>query len=464
MSIKQKLENKESLITEKILKEIRLSKTSITEAIKLLRTDYKIALSEAKKIINASGLWSKSPSIKMPNEDKLSSLNIKTTIQSLSKKYDQVAVVLQGGGALGSYQAGVFEGLSESGIEPDWIAGISIGALNTAIIAGNKPENRVKALRDFWDTICQTNSSPFHLDSFNEFVKNMSNNSRKVLSGYEALKTMMSGQKGFFNKRFPLPVPFIHLNTPDKISYYKTENLKETLLKFADFDMINNGKMRVSVGAVNIKTGNFTYFDNSKIILKPEHFMASGSLPPGFPAVEIDGEYYWDGGLVSNTPLAEILDEKNTKNTLVFQIDLWSSTGRLPENFFDITERTKDIQFSSRTRLVTDMIARRQKNRKIIKELLKHISPNIKKDNVWCKKAEELAQDVVTNIIQLIYKDKSYEGHYKDYEFSRPTMHEHWSSGLTDIRETFKNKSWLDLPSPEKGFVTHDIHRGTSRD
>lgn len=379
------------------------------------------------------------------------------SIKELTNKYERVALVLQGGGALGSYQAGVYEGLAEQEIEPHWIAGISIGALNTAIIAGNLPENRVQALKDFWNTICKTNNSWLSLGLYNNWVQYLSDNARTVLSGFEASRAIIEGQNGFFKPRYLLPVPFLQVQTPDEISYYKTEYLKETLLKYADFDLINNGKTRVSVGAVNIKTGNFVYFDNKKIKLRPEHFMASGALPPGFPAVEIDGEYYWDGGLVSNTPLTEVLNGGKRKNTLVFQVDLWSARGPLPENFLDVSERTKDIQYSSKTRMVTDVMAEHQKTRKMLKELLKHV-PEEAKGDWWIRQAEEMAEDVVANIVQLIYRDKSYEGHYKDYEFSKPTMHEHWSSGLTDIRETFKNPSWLDFPPPEKGFVAHDVH------
>lgn len=382
------------------------------------------------------------------------------SLHDLSKKYEEIVLVLQGGGALGSYQAGVVESLLESKIEPTWIAGISIGALNTAIIAGNKPENRVKALKGFWETICKTNHHHLNFNFLNPLLNSLNLPTRRFISTYEAGKAIIQGQNGFFEPRFPLPLPYIHQKTPDEISYYNTQNLKSTLLKYADFDIINSGKIRVSVGAVNIKTGNFIYFDNSRQKLKPEHFMASGALPPGFPAVEIDGEYYWDGGIVSNTPLFEVLTNEK-KDKLIFQVDLWSSKGSLPENFFDVAERTKDIQYSSRTRMVTDMLQEQQKNKIMIKELLKCIPEELQKDNPWCEKAKEFTTDGVTNVIQLIYRDKSFEGHCKDFEFSNATMQEHWSSGLTDMRETLKNKNWFRKPSREKGFVTHDIHRNS---
>lgn len=166
--------------------------------------------------------------------------------------------------------------------------------------------------------------------------------------------------------------------------------------------------------------------------------------------------------MVSNTPLSEVLNDKNRKNTLVFQIDLWSARGELPKNLLDIAERSKDIQYSSKTRLITDTMAEQHKNRILIKELLQYIPEEVKKSSDWCKEAESIAEDVLTNVIQLIYKDKNFEGHYKDYEFSAATMQEHWLSGLLDIRETFKNADWFRLPSIEEGFVTHDIHRRNS--
>lgn len=381
------------------------------------------------------------------------------TPKEMAQKYERVALVLQGGGALGSYQAGVYEGLWEEEIEPDWIAGISIGALNTAIIAGNKPEDRIKALQGFWNTICKTNTGKSTLGVFNGAIDSMTEDMRKMLGGFEAMRAIIEGQNGFFTPRYPLPMPFLNTTTPDEISYYKTTALKNTLLEYTDFDLINKGKIKVSVGAVNIKTGNFVYFDNSQITLRPEHFIASGSLPPGFPAVEIDGEYYWDGGLVSNTPLSEVLNGDERKDTLVFQVDLWSSRGPLPENFLDISERVKDIQYSSKTRMVTDVMEERMKTRKVLQELLKKIPKEMKEDDKWCAIAEKLSEDSIANIIQLIYKDKAYEGHYKDYEFSLATMHEHWSSGLTDIRETLRDPKYLEVPKQEQGFVKHDVHQ-----
>lgn len=372
----------------------------------------------------------------------------KEKIEALPKstlsEYQDIALVLQGGGALGSYQAGVYEALAERGINPTWIAGISIGALNTAIIAGNPPEKRVEKLKAFWDTICESGPTDPMENMFSAWTSMFGDAGRKALNGMEAHKTMLHGQKGFFIPRFMALMPFnkFQKNTPDKISYYDTSKLKETLLKFADFDLINNGSVRVSLGVVNVQSGEFSYFDNTKQKLTPEHFMASGALPPSFPAVEIEGQFYWDGGLVSNTPVTEVLHENKKKDTLVFQIDLWNSSGKLPENFDDIKQRTHDIQFSSRNKAMHESIAQQHEQATMMKELLAQIPESIRKNNPWCQKAAEMAKEGALKIVQLIYQNKPYEGASKAYEFSPLTMHEHWDSGLSEMRANLNKKEW----------------------
>jgi NTE family protein len=208
-----------------------------------------------------------------------------------------------------------------------------------------------------------------------------------------------------------------------------------------------------------VRKGNLVYFDNTKICLEPEHFMASGALPPGFPAVEIDGEYYWDGGLVSNTPLTEVIEDNQHKDTLVFQVDLWSARGNLPGDFPDVSERTKDIQFSSRTRAITNMLSAKQKHKRLLKEMVDLLPAELAQTHPHVREAKDLADGGAINIVHLIYNNKFYEGHYKDYEFSFDTLGEHWGSGLEDIRRSFTHADWFDVPSRELGFATHDIHR-----
>jgi NTE family protein len=373
--------------------------------------------------------------------------------------YDEIGLVLQGGGALGSYQAGVYEGLAEIGIEPTQIAGISIGALNTAIIAGNAPADRVEALRGFWNTISQKADAFSHLSARIPAWPGLEDVGRRWLSAWAATRTLLEGQKGFFFPRLDASFAALGKKRPDEVSYYNTSALRDTLLKYTNFDRINNGNIRVSVGAVNVRTGNLVYFDNSTMRLAPEHFIASGALPPGFPAVKIDGEFYWDGGLVSNTPLTEIVRECQHKDTLVFQVDLWSSRGKLPCDLLDVSERTKDIQYSSRTRAITSFMSQNQKHAQMIKALLEHIPENVRLSDPLLQEAQKTANGSAVNIVHLIYKNKSFEGHYKDYEFSESTMLEHWASGLEDIRRSFGHPEWFDIPSREIGFVTRDVHR-----
>jgi NTE family protein len=374
--------------------------------------------------------------------------------------YDQIGLVLQGGGALGSYQAGVVEGLMEVGVEPTSISGISIGALNTAIIAGNAPEDRLAALRGFWDTICEPADVAARMGAALPAAFGFANYARTISSLWAAMHSLVVGQRGFFSPRIDPPLPGVSSKrTPNDVSYYDTTALRQTLLDFADFDRINDGPVHVTVGAVNVRTGNLAYFDNRKTRLRPEHFMASGALPPGFPAVEIDGEFFWDGGLVSNTPLTEIISEGRHKNSLVFQVDLWNARGTLPGDLLDVSERTKDIQYSSRTRAITDFVARHHKQARIIEEMLRHVPETLRRENRLLREAEEIARSGTLNIVHLIYTDKYFEGNYKDYEFSADTMQEHWESGLEDIRRSFEHPKWFEIPSREAGFVTHDVHR-----
>jgi NTE family protein len=370
--------------------------------------------------------------------------------------YDVVALVLQGGGALGAYQAGVYEGLHEAGIRLNWVAGISIGALNAAIIAGSPENQRVDRLRAFWETICAspvewpvneglTEGLPFTMDL------------RSVQNIVAATRALTMGQNGFFKPRFP--PPFLSMFSGDgATSFYDTSPLRDTLEQLVDFDLLNSGNTRVSVGAVNIRCGNLVYFDTAQHRLRAEHFMASGALPPGFPAVEIDGEYYWDGGMVSNTPLSRVLSSEPRRDTLTFQVDLWSAKGRLPYDLMEVASRQKDIQYSSRTRAITNHMLQMQKMRQALQQLMDKL-PKAARNDPEVQAIADLVGHRAYNIIHLIYQSKSFEGHSKDYEFGLGAMREHWQSGLEDIRRTLADPSHLDRPAPELGMVTHDIHR-----
>ncbi len=372
--------------------------------------------------------------------------------------YETIALVLQGGGALGAYQAGVYQGLSEAGIAPNCLSGISIGALNIAIIAGNAPENRVARLTDFWETICQPHWGMAMNPHIEQSLFGLNDTVRQAMNVFSATSALLNGQKGFFRPRVPPPAQFGPGHTATA-SYYDTSELKSTLERLCDFDRINAQELQVSVGAVNVRTGNLTYFDNKKIALRAEHFMASGALPPAFAAVEIDGDYYWDGGLVSNTPLSHVLESRPLKDTLTFQVDLWSARGQLPSNLGEVSDRIKEIQYSSRTRLITDQLRWTQHMRHLLMHMLQDIPEEIRATDPYCKIAQDLAASKRYNIIHLIYRDKPYENHYKDFQFGLATMREHWSSGLSDIQKTLETPDYLAMPENISGFVTHDVHR-----
>jgi len=371
--------------------------------------------------------------------------------------YDVVALVLQGGGALGAYQAGVYEGLHEAGIQPTWLAGISIGALNTAIIAGSPEAQRVDRLREFWETICAAPVEWPASEGLSEALP-FAFDMRSVHNAAAAMRALFQGQPGFFKPRFPPPYlsPFAG---DGATSFYDTSPLRDTLLRLVDFDRLNSGDIRVSVGAVNVRSGNFVYFDTAERKLGPEHFMASGALPPGFPAIEIDGEFYWDGGVVSNTPLSYVLSTEPRRDTLTFQVDLWSAKGRLPDDLMEVSSRQKDIQYSSRTRAITTYMMQMQKMRRALQRVMDRLPEEAKQDPEM-QEIADLACERAYNIIQLIYQTKTYEGHSKDYEFGLDAMREHWQSGLDDIRRTLADPHRLDRPSAaEDGVVSHDVHR-----
>jgi NTE family protein len=372
--------------------------------------------------------------------------------------FERIALLLQGGGALGSYQAGVYQALAEADLHPDWVAGISVGAINSALIAGNPPEKRVDALRAFWETITtapigMSAMVSLMLDSFG-FKGDLAHG---LINQAYAFATMMEGAPGFFLPR-PVP-PFLSpAGSVEAVSFYDVGPLKATLERLADFDRINAGPTRFSVGAVNVRSGNFEYFDSTTHTIRPEHVMASGALPPGFPATVIDGESYWDGGLVSNTPLQWVLDSQPRADTLAFQVDLWSARGDIPGDLIGLKLRQKDIRFSSRTRAATDQFKKQQRLRRALGRLLKLVPEAALRDaDPEIRLLVDQADERVYNIVQLIYRAKNYEGTSKDYEFSRATMEEHWKTGYYDAVRTLRHPEVLERPDTLDGVATFDL-------
>jgi NTE family protein len=363
----------------------------------------------------------------------------------------QRVLVLQGGGALGSYQAGAYQALCHCGFEPDWIAGISIGAVNAAIIAGNEPSKRVDRLKEFWETV----SSPV------PFVPiTRGDGERSLFNETSAALVATFGARGFFAPRVP-PAPMWPIGSAEAQSYYDTSPLRRTLERLVDFDRINDLETRLSVGAVGVTSGNFRYFDNVEFKrlgkqIGPEHIMASGALPPGFPSIVIDGEHYWDGGLASNTPLDFVLDTETANDLMIFQVDLFSARGPLPKTMLEAAEREKDIRFSSRTRMNTDKNRQLHNARKAIRDLIDKLPEGLKQEpsvKLLC----EAARESTVTVVHLIYKSKNYESNSKDYDFSRVAMVEHWEAGVRDVHLSMRHKEWLQRPQSDETMVTYDL-------
>jgi len=363
----------------------------------------------------------------------------------------QRVLVLQGGGALGSYQAGAFQALCHQGFEPEWVAGISIGAVNAAIIAGNDEKLRVDRLKEFWEMV----SAPV---PWNPVLQ--TDRGRSIYNETSAAIIATFGVPGFFTPRLP-PAPLWPHGSPQAQSYYDTAPLRRTLERLVDFDRINDLKCRLSVGAVGVTSGNFRYFDNLEFRrqgkrIEPEHIMASGALPPGFPSIVIDGEHYWDGGIASNTPLDFVLDAETDRDLLIFQVDLFSARGLLPETLLEAAEREKDIRFSSRTRMNTDKNRQLHNARKAVRDLIAKLPEDLQHD-ASVEFLRKAAKENTVTVVHLIYKSKNYESSSKDYDFSHLAMVEHWEAGVRDVHLSMRRKEWLERPQSGETMVTYDL-------
>ena len=363
--------------------------------------------------------------------------------------FECIALVLQGGGALGAYQGGVYEALATAQLHPDWVAGISIGAVNAALIAGNAPDQRVAKLRRFWETV--TSESLWRSLLF----EGQGDVARKFANRWHGASALFTGAPGLFSPRW-IPPFLAAAGTPEATSFYDISPLKSTLERLVDFDRINSGGIRFSVGAVNVTSGNFVYFDNRTHRIGPEHIMASGALPPGFPAVEIEGELYWDGGLVSNTPLQWVLESADRRDTLAFQVDLWSARGAVPRTLVEVVTRQKEIQYSSRTRASTDQFRKEQKLRCALSGLIAHVPEALKATPEYALLLREADRNVY-NIIQLIYRSRHYEGDWTDFEFSSRSMEDHWNAGRSDTIRTLAHPEVLERPTGADGIFTFDV-------
>lgn len=369
-------------------------------------------------------------------------------IRQLLHRHQHTILVLQGGGALGAYQAGVCTGLEEVGMDVDWVAGVSIGALNAALIAGNPPGRRVERLREFWNRMSA--HLPFSFPSSLTLMRPLANR-------VNAAAVFSYGVPGFFMPRTVPPMLALE-GSVEALSYYDTQPLKATLEELVDFDYVNSKRVRLSLGAVNIRTGNSQYFDNARMRLTPEHVMASGALPPGFPPVNIDGEFYWDGGIVSNSPLTYVDDECYSSNALIFQVDLFSAAGEVPRNLDQVNERVKDIQYSSKTRFNTARLQEIEELRAALHRVIEKLPEALQSDPDVQKLKAVSTRGAVT-LVHFINRHDTSSSHFKDAEFSRATVAELWEAGQTDVRHAIDHPEWRRLTDLGYGIRVYDITR-----
>jgi NTE family protein len=364
--------------------------------------------------------------------------------------HEHTVLVLQGGGALGAYQAGVYEGMAECGFAPDWVAGVSIGAINGALIAGNRVERRLERLREFWNRV----SSGLPLNPLVPLEP-----IRSALNRLNASAAALFGVPGFFSPRIP-PAIFAPDGTPGALSVYDTSPLRKTLAELVDFECLNREQpIRLTVGSVNVRSGNSTWFDNRERELRVEHLMASGSLPPGFPPVPIDGEHYWDGGIVSNSPLWHVLDDSPALNAFILQVDLFSARGELPANLDQVLEREKDIRYSSKTRFNTKRVQQLEDLREALTRLLEKLPANLRQDADYQLLKTALGERREVTIAHLINRRFPHAGNSKDYEFSRSTVRELWQRGLDDVRHARAQPAWGEAQEMESGVKVFDLSR-----
>jgi NTE family protein len=342
-------------------------------------------------------------------------------------EHDHRILLLQGGGALGAYHGGVYEGIAEVGFSPDWVVGISIGAINAALIAGNPPERRTERLREFWNRVSA--QAPIVLHDGMDFA-------RPMMNRMAAASAMFFGIQGFFVPRMP-PPQFAPPGTLAALSYYDTEPLRATLEELVDFDRINAGSPRLSLGSVNARTGESIYFDNTTHTITASHVMASGALPPGFPPVEIDGEYYFDGGILSNTPLQYVAKDFRME-ALVVQVDLFSGLGAMPENLDQVQERVKDITFQSKTRFSYTQVREIEALRSTLADVLAKLPAKLRTDP-QVKKLEEISHRGRLTLIHLVNRHDTKSCDFKDYEFSRATVEDLWLAGHDDVQKVLEH-------------------------
>ena len=359
----------------------------------------------------------------------------------------RVALVVQGGGALGAYQAGAYEMLEDYGFAPDWVAGTSIGAFNAAIIVGNPPERRIPRLREFWNRLA-------HLDP--PLVEAFPARLRQLYSLWSAGLAFGLGREAMYRPWMMDPLGSVGSEHPSDTSFYDTSPMRKTLEELVDFDLLNESGIRLSVGAAKVSNGEPVYFDTTKQTIGPEHVMASGSLPPGFPAMEIDGEAYWDGGLISNTPLNVVLDDEPRVDTLCFMVDLWAPEGPDPRSMAEVLTRCKDLIYASRSERHINDYRRTHNMRRAIRELFNRL-PEDARNDPELREFADLGCHTTMNIVRLVYPGREWELTSKDVNFSGSMIRERWDQGVSDAKRALHHQGWLQTAPRHEAVRVHEL-------
>lgn len=360
----------------------------------------------------------------------------------------RIVLVLQGGGALGAYQGGVFQALHENGLAPDWIVGTSIGAINAAILAGNPHETRLARLRQFWEGIS-------HRDSYD--MRRVPDAQRRSNILMQTWDTLLRGVPGFFKPRLFNPFAAGMVVAPEQASFYDTTELGETLEALVDFDYLNtDGGIRLTVNALKVTCGTLRSFDNRDLDINADHIRASGALPPGFPPVRIDGDLYWDGGLYSNTPLETVLDDGAACDTLCFMVDMWSADGQEPTTLEEVQTRQKDVTFASRSkRHLDDYVARHKLQQKL--RGLYAVLPEQARSEQGAQDLAELGCGSTLHVVRLEYGGLDWNMAAKDINFSKGSTEWRWDQGYQDGLRAVKAAGWLSFVTEDTPLVVHEL-------
>jgi len=371
-----------------------------------------------------------------------------STNQSAPPSKPRIALVLQGGGALGAYQAGVYEALHEHELTPDWVVGTSIGAINAAIIAGNPREQRIERLRQFWDTVS-------HSDAVN--LQQVPDATRQMATWLTTMDTFVRGVPGFFSPRAFNPFAMGLAVEPEQASFYNTDELRTTLNNHVDFDYLNSSQaMRLTVSAVKVTCGTLVKFDSAKQVLSAEHIMASGALPPGFAPVRIDGDLYWDGGLYSNTPLEAVLNDEARQDTLCMMVDLWHADGPEPRTLEAIQTRQKDVTFASRSQRHIDSYIKQHQ----LRQMVRAAYARLPREQITAAEHEQLSQlgvDATIHVVRLPYAGRDWNMASKDVNFSRGSIQWRWQQGYQDALRGIALSHDCHFDAADGGVVVHEL-------